>query len=717
MTSMRPLTVAIPLVGDPREVVAAVRRLADAWPEAVDGQIIIPAAHPTVRELTLLAAVDDVAQVVSLSSARTFGALAVGTVLDQDSLVMLAGPDLLPEDLNDAAAAAEPSFTRRWALLGPGHIGHPVLTAAMDVPALSALAEQLLSGPTPRLSPPGRRLLSASMIVKDEQARLPACLASLRGRVDELVVCDTGSSDRTVEIAEAFGATIVHTPWTDNFSAARNVALAACTGVWVLSIDADERLVAPHRRELRGALTPRGPGALGLLIRSSTDEHGEAGFAHEAVRLFRRKGVEWVGAVHESLALLAGGQPPEAVRFSGVSLLHEGYLNTVHQERGKAARNHALAEQDYALALSGHSPRSLAKAAYEFARAESLFPGTRDRQEELLREALDVMPPELGRLTSSVATRLAGLLRSSGRPAEALEPARRAVALTPSDPSAVLELAATLAAGGDHEGGLLVLDAWGSRTGPASDEVVVHNAAIADATLPEVRGVLLLDLGRQQEAWDVLRHVATTFPRLFASWPQLVEAARRTFAQSWAQEIAGCCPPDPHLMLDALTAQPDEVWGELRSALLSRGIDPEEHTARARTNREFSQFLEAHDSADVQAVALALEEEDPESALHAWLQLPWSSPRQVAVARCRLALNDASGALDALDGIEPGELEPADRLTVAWLASYAGDRETATALLCSLPDEPGLLSGPVAELRAVLGMPPLLDRVERGVSG
>jgi tetratricopeptide (TPR) repeat protein len=716
MTPISPLTVALPLLGDPREVVAAVRRLADAWPDEVDGRLVVVAAAPTVRELNLLAAVDDVAVVVALDTDRTYGSLAVAAVLDQGSPVLLAGPDLTADDLRAAAAAEEPCWTPRWALLGPEHVGHPVLTAAVDVQALSALAEQVLAGPAPRLSPPGRRLLTASLIVKDEQGRLPACLASLRGRIDELVVCDTGSGDRTVEIAEAFGATVVHTAWTDDFAAARNVALAACTGAWVLSIDADERLVAPRRRELRAALTPRGPGALGLLIRSATDEHGEGGFAHEAVRLFRRRGVQWVGAVHESLALVAGGQPPEAVRFSGISLLHEGYLNSVHLERGKAARNLALAEKDYELARSGRSPRSLAKAAYELARAVSLLPGTRDRQEELLREALDVMPPELGRLTSSVATRLAALLRTSGRPDEAVEPARRAVSLTPSDPSAVLELAATLAAGGDAASGLTVIEAWGSRSGPASDEVVVHNAALADATLPEMKGLLLLGLGRPQEAWALLADVARAFPQLFASWPQLVEAARRAAPQTWADEVAGCCPPQPHVLLDAVQALPAVLLDELHTALRAQGIDPDEHTAEARTAREVASILEAHDDADVQAAAEALEDEDPRGALQAWSQLPWSSARQVAVARCRLALDDMQGALDALDGIEPGDLGPADRLTVAWLASYAGDRETAIALVSSLPDEVGDLAGPATELRAVLGMAPLLDRVQRSAS-
>ena len=60
------------------------------------------------------------------------------------------------------------------------------------------------------------------MIARDEAKNLPACLASVRGVVDEIIVCDTGSVDDTVAIAQAAGARVVHFPWVNDFSAARN---------------------------------------------------------------------------------------------------------------------------------------------------------------------------------------------------------------------------------------------------------------------------------------------------------------------------------------------------------------------------------------------------------------------------------------------------------------------------------------------------------------
>lgn len=80
------------------------------------------------------------------------------------------------------------------------------------------------------------------MMVKNEEEMLPRCLNSIKHLIDELIVVDTGSTDKTIEIAESFGAKIYHHPWENNFSKHRNQSLGYATGDWIIQIDADEEL-------------------------------------------------------------------------------------------------------------------------------------------------------------------------------------------------------------------------------------------------------------------------------------------------------------------------------------------------------------------------------------------------------------------------------------------------------------------------------------------
>ncbi|MCL1908648.1 MAG: glycosyltransferase [Holophagaceae bacterium] len=85
-------------------------------------------------------------------------------------------------------------------------------------------------------------LISLAMIVKNEGATLGHCLESVRPIVDEMVIVDTGSTDKTIEIARSFGARVYHFDWCDDFAAARNESLKYCTGEWILILDADEAI-------------------------------------------------------------------------------------------------------------------------------------------------------------------------------------------------------------------------------------------------------------------------------------------------------------------------------------------------------------------------------------------------------------------------------------------------------------------------------------------
>jgi tetratricopeptide (TPR) repeat protein len=151
--------------------------------------------------------------------------------------------------------------------------------------------------------------VTAALIVRDEERFLPDCLTALAGLVDEVVVVDTGSRDATRDIAVASGAKTLDFAWIDDFAAARNTALEAASGDWILYIDADERLSAPPGLRLADALAD--PAALGATLRFRPRLNATPFLE---TRLFRNDPrIRFVGAIHETMlpsldALVAEGK-------------------------------------------------------------------------------------------------------------------------------------------------------------------------------------------------------------------------------------------------------------------------------------------------------------------------------------------------------------------------------------------------------------------------
>lgn len=157
------------------------------------------------------------------------------------------------------------------------------------------------------------------MIVRNGAATLPACLASVAGIADEMIVVDTGSTDASAAIARGFGARVVSIPWPNDFAAARNEYLRLARCAWVLSLDADEILGPVSRRAMHQNLAARPRAAFVFDIRNyylsprqpQLIVHGESlddvlpGIGQSisrTVRLFPRvRGVEYSYPVHESL--------------------------------------------------------------------------------------------------------------------------------------------------------------------------------------------------------------------------------------------------------------------------------------------------------------------------------------------------------------------------------------------------------------------------------
>lgn len=182
--------------------------------------------------------------------------------------------------------------------------------------------------------------LSACMMVKDEEQFLPRCLESIKGLVDEIVVVDTGSTDRSVEIAESFGARVYHHPWENNFSIHRNQSMDYATGDWVFIIDADEVLNympgmnhEKFRKWIFSMPESSDAGAIGL----HDIQQGTVVMRMNTARVFRKGKVKYDGAVHNQPIIKKRG-----FLCSGVYLDHYGYDLSPEKMDAKEKRTKGL---------------------------------------------------------------------------------------------------------------------------------------------------------------------------------------------------------------------------------------------------------------------------------------------------------------------------------------------------------------------------------------
>jgi len=141
-------------------------------------------------------------------------------------------------------------------------------------------------------------LLSAAIIVRDEAEHLDACLASLEGLVDEIVVVDTGSSDASVAVARRHGAVVGHEPWQADFATPRNRSLDLASGEWILYVDADERVRPGDHGALRRHLAAA-TDHVSFRVRFVPRVHWTP---YREFRLWRhRPDIRFTGAIHESM--------------------------------------------------------------------------------------------------------------------------------------------------------------------------------------------------------------------------------------------------------------------------------------------------------------------------------------------------------------------------------------------------------------------------------
>src|SRR4051812_25279530 len=259
---------------------------------------------------------------------------------------------------------------------------------------------------------------SLCMIVKDEEEMLPRMLEAIKPAVDEIIVVDTGSTDRTVEIAESFGAKVLHHEWTGDFAAARNVSIDAATGDWIIWLDADEVLVADDAEKLRELTGQVWREAFYLVEKNFTgDVEDGTAVTHNALRVFRnRPEYRFKGRLHEQFAHNLPGYLGERVAHTQVRVEHYGYLGVVRDKKDKARRNLELLEMQ--------SAEGVDTAYHKFnLGSEYLALGEWDRAADFLVRAWNEMEDDPRRhnypYMPSLASRVVIALREAGRLAEA----------------------------------------------------------------------------------------------------------------------------------------------------------------------------------------------------------------------------------------------------------------------------------------------------------
>jgi len=289
------------------------------------GLVVYPATFP---EVSCISALEAAACGTPMVASR-YAALKE-TIVDGETGVLVAGD---PQGQAYRRAFAEAAL----ALLGDaGRWGQVSAAARRRVEARyqwrdiaaewEARFEELLAWP----GAGQRQTVSVCMIVKNAQGTLYRCLDSVKPIADEIIVCDTGSTDHTMDIAREYTDQVHEIPWEDDFAAARNRSIERASKDWILWIDADEHLIGGENlgKYLRDNMYN------GYVIRQH--HHAiDAQFRPDVpVRLFRNhRGVRFFGCVHEhpETGLNLGVKP--AVALSDVHIAHDGYMTEAVRRR------------------------------------------------------------------------------------------------------------------------------------------------------------------------------------------------------------------------------------------------------------------------------------------------------------------------------------------------------------------------------------------------
>ena len=226
------------------------------------------------------------------------------------------------------------------------------------------------------------------MIVRDEQEALTESIESVRAIADEIVVLDTGSADRTPELAAQLGATVHRRPWENDFAAARNHCLRLVTGSWVLWLDAGERVLPQRAAELRHFLDAQANPSFAYSVWVEVPPREEAASAEQCSQLRllpAQVDLRYSGRVRETLEM--------SLQAAGIGTAEAPCRILRHPRQHEPQRLLAKAQRDLALAsaeaeITGNwTPRLLLAAG----QAHGVL-GDQDQARQMLGSAAELSP-------------------------------------------------------------------------------------------------------------------------------------------------------------------------------------------------------------------------------------------------------------------------------------------------------------------------------------
>lgn len=191
--------------------------------------------------------------------------------------------------------------------------------------------------------------LSACVIAKNEERNIARWLSCAKKMADEIVVVDTGSEDRTVEIVREAGIEPLSFAWINDFAAAKNYAVDHATGDWIVFLDADEYFMDRHAPMVRQAVErvdqdPRVDRLACQLVNLDVEDNYRVLGSMLTSRIFRRQpSLRYIGKIHERLC--ASEQGKGAVRVEGLVIYHTGYSKSALGN--KALRNLRILQANY----------------------------------------------------------------------------------------------------------------------------------------------------------------------------------------------------------------------------------------------------------------------------------------------------------------------------------------------------------------------------------